>query len=750
MKSIRLFYSQVLWLAGFFCLMYGPNIAAATCEVYTELNAEICNGQSFQVGINSYNQTGTYVDTIQTLASCDSIITTRLIVHPVSETTLNKVICSGQSLSIGGQVFNTPGHYTLTLSSSTHCDSIIHLNLSLGDPAPVTIDTTICQGQQVQIGNQVFSQTGNYTVKLTASGGCDSVVMLNLLVAPIPETSLQVTICEGTLFNVGSQVFTQSGTYQVTLSSWRGCDSIVHLKLNVTPKQYVTLSQDICQGESFNVGTHSYFNSGVYLDTLLSSTFCDSIVTTHLTVHPKSTHHVEQTICYGNSVTVGNHTYTQPGVYTDTLSSAWGCDSIVILNLQVQSQILHLQSVSICSGESYTIGSHTYFSSGTYLDTLASAGGCDSIVTTVLQVKPVFQQTFEVDLCEGDSILLGSQIIQSGGTYSQVFNSQYGCDSTVQLHVVLLPISKTIIARNACQGESIQVNGVTFYSDTTFSNKYQNVHGCDSLVIYQLTFSPTYHLVKYQNICSGDLFLNNLIQNDTTIILSLQTANGCDSITTYQIHAVQKTWTRVSETVCYGTLIGGLTLVRDTILQENLQGHLGCDSIVIDTIRVLPDFQVTVSHDTMINPGEPVTLFASGGSSYEWSTGETTPVIVVQPHISTTYLVKIISSTGCIKEKEIEVTMNSCQLKSASYFTPNQDGTHDTWHIRGLDCLRAFHLQVFNRWGEVIFSTESPTGKWDGRYKNTPVPDGVYFYLLLGESYQNEPIKMSGYVHLKK
>jgi len=95
-------------------------------------------------------------------------------------------------------------------------------------------------------------------------------------------------------------------------------------------------------------------------------------------------------LCFGQSVVIGNQTYGSTGVYTDTLQSSLGCDSIITTDLHVSNEINFTQvfTLDACLDSSITVGSNSYSTSGTYIDTLTAANGCDSVVTTSLSITP--------------------------------------------------------------------------------------------------------------------------------------------------------------------------------------------------------------------------------------------------------------------------------------------------------------------------------------------------------------------------
>lgn len=94
----------------------------------------------------------------------------------------------------------------------------------------------------------------------------------------------------------------------------------------------------------------------------------------------------EVSICAGESIVVDGHQYTTAGVYNDQITLATGCDSSITTILNVLPHSSFTQDVTINAGESLSVGNNTYTSSGTYEDVLVAANGCDSVLTTILTV----------------------------------------------------------------------------------------------------------------------------------------------------------------------------------------------------------------------------------------------------------------------------------------------------------------------------------------------------------------------------
>jgi Secretion system C-terminal sorting domain/Concanavalin A-like lectin/glucanases superfamily len=281
----------------------------------------------------------------------------------------------------------TSGTYTFK-DSSTCAVGKDTISVVIGNNTSASQTIKLCAGQSYNINGNTYNATGIYNDTLTSAEGCDSIIITNLTVASLITASQTITLCAGQSYTFNGNTYTASGLYSDTLTAVNGCDSIVTTNLTVSPQ--ITLSQIItrCAGQSYTFNGNTYTASGTYSDTLTAANGCDSIVTTNLTVSPLII--ISQTItkCFGQTYTVGSNTYNSNGVYTDTVIVAGACDNIIITNLTINPAITSSQSISICAGQSYSINGNTYNTSGIYLDTLTAVNTCDSIVTTNLLVKP--------------------------------------------------------------------------------------------------------------------------------------------------------------------------------------------------------------------------------------------------------------------------------------------------------------------------------------------------------------------------
>ncbi|MCB0571052.1 MAG: gliding motility-associated C-terminal domain-containing protein [Phaeodactylibacter sp.] len=586
---------------------------------YTTLDEEICDGESVMVGGNTYTTSGTFEEMLLSAETgCDSIVTLNLTVLDVPETFLNEQICDGESFGVGASTYTTTGSYADTLVAANGCDSIVFLNLQVLDVPTTMLDEEICDGESFAVGSSVYSATGVYVDTLVAANGCDSIVTLDLLVKDVPETFLNEEICQFESFQVGSSVYTASGSYVDVLTAANGCDSIVNLSLVVHPIRYRDLDISICNGATYTVGTSNYNQTGVYVDTLISVvTGCDSIVTLDLHVTDFYEINLVETICEGESYTVGSNTYTQTGNYSDNFISSDGCDSIVNLALTVLALRYETVDATICDGESFAMGGMDYFITGTFVDTLTSVvTGCDSIVTLNLLVNPVFETNLTEEICDGESYPVGGSTYTTSGNYQDILTASNGCDSVVNLALTVHPIPVTNLAEVVCFGDTYSVGSSTYSASGSYQDILTAVTGCDSIVNLALTVRPEITTGLTQVLCYGEDFTVGTSTYTASGIYmdTLVSAAGCDSIVTLNLTVRAEITTDLTQEICDGEsyTVGTSTYTTSGVYMDTLQSvATGCDSIVTLGLTVHPIPQTDLVQE--ICDGES---FSVGGSSY--------------------------------------------------------------------------------------------------------------------------------------
>ncbi|HNV99655.1 MAG TPA: gliding motility-associated C-terminal domain-containing protein, partial [Chitinophagales bacterium] len=153
------------------------------------------------------------------------------------------------------------------------------------------------------------------------------------------------------------------------------------------------------------------------------------------------------------------------------------------------------------------------------------------------------------------------------------------------------------------------------------------------------------------------------------------------------------------------------------------------DEITITTDPFL-NSDIDLGEDKVLCPPaglSPVLLDAANEfPEYTWNTGETTSSISVdQPG---TYFVYYESACRIIVDT---VLVSLCtEIGVPNAFSPNGDGTNDFFTVIAPDPSVVISFQIYNRWGELLFTGGSANLSWDGRYNNQDQPIGSYVYIL--------------------
>jgi hypothetical protein len=531
-------------------------LALTVNPAYNETDAAtICQGDAYTFGTQILTTAGTYTESFNSVNGCDSTVVLSLAVSGTYNETASATICQGGSYSFGTQTLTTAGSYTELFSSTSGCDSTVLLTLTVVNSYNETDAVTICLGSNYTFGTQTLSSAGTYTEVFNSVDGCDSTVVLTLSVTTAFNETDAASICQGNTYTFGTQSLTTSGTYTELFTSSGGCDSTVVLTLVVNTEFNETDAATICQGDTYSFGTQALTTAGTYTEMFISSGGCDSTVVLTLAVNPSYNINQSATICQGESYSLGSQLLTASGTYTEIFTTMAGCDSTIVLTLTVNSAYNETANATICSGDSYSFGSQTLTSAGTYTEMFSTASGCDSLVVLALNVIPAYNETDFATICNGDSYVFGTLTLTSGGTYSQTFQSTGGCDSTVALTLTVLPSYTTTESATICEGDTyIYPDGSSGTVTEAHVSVMTGSNGCDSTIVTALTVNPSYTINESATMCAGDTYTfpdgttSTIAATNTSLFT---TSNGCDStiITALSIQAIDNSVTVVDVTI---------------------------------------------------------------------------------------------------------------------------------------------------------------------------------------------------------
>jgi gliding motility-associated-like protein len=211
---------------------------------HSVLYPTICYGKSYKVGLHTYLSTGVYNDTLTSFIGCDSIIITHLTVRHLNQNITNPVICQGNFIQVGTHVYTSPGIYFDTLQSTLGCDSIIITHLTVSTESKTTINPVICQGEIFHSVFGNYSLPGIYYEVLLSTSGCDSLIEIKLTLKPLPEIYLgnDSSMCKGS-------TITLYANYPNTTYLWQ--DNSINPIFNVTQQglYWVKVTLDSCSSK---------------------------------------------------------------------------------------------------------------------------------------------------------------------------------------------------------------------------------------------------------------------------------------------------------------------------------------------------------------------------------------------------------------------------------------------------------------------------------------------------------------------
>lgn len=507
-------------------------------------------------------------------------------------------------------------------------------------PPTLTNDTTVCFGESVSVGNSTYTTTGNYTYVFNMGNGCDSTVYTNLVVADLLEVGAQaVTLASSSTAADGSVLANETGgtapytylwsngataqlnanipagNYCVTVTDAIGCtvETCIDLDFSILS---ASASGDIldCFGDtdgtiSFSVSngispyTYTYENAGntnvtgtgiinadgdlIVINSLPAgnyqieivdddgtSTIAFAIVSEPIEI----TSSQDFTLCFGESIVIGNTTYDATSTINETLVAANGCDSVVSGMITVLADPAFTINSTICFGDSISVANSTYSASGIYLDTLTNGDGCDSIITTNLNVLDEITIDFNVDfLPSGYNQSNGSATAQASGgdgNYTYLWSDGQTTSTAINL-IGGTEYCITITDGNGCSKEVCNI--VTY--DNNIAISLNDTLDCFGNIDGELTLAVANGLGDYNfnwistesGVTGGGTITGNF---GTTTITNLEKGN----------YSITVTDTYVSQIISVD-IIEPLALQVETIASQNVSCAGNCNgSVVLNTL----------------------------------------------------------------------------------------------------------------------------------------------------------------------
>lgn len=526
------------------------------------------------------------------------------------------------------------GNYTYTLN-------IEQIGTTYNWTAPAGAVLT-GSGDTVQV-NFLAAVSGQVCVTPQNACGTGTAVCTNVQVNPIPTADLSsdAQICAGesvdlhfaltgngpfdVSWNVGNQNFTlndipnghietvtppQTTVYKIVSvsdNSTPACAVAVNDSVTVTVWQHfkANTTAQICEGQSYFVGGAAQTVTGIYTDSLTTIHGCDSVIVTTLTVFDIDTLVISTTTC--DPALAGSNTQ----VFTQTN----GCDSVVISTV-----ILLPSDTVLLSDHSCDINNV-----GVFTQNLLNHYGCDSTVITTVTFALSDTTYLTATTCDPAAV----------GVFNNLLTSADGCDSLIVTTVTQLPIDTVMLTATSCNPADVGV----------FSVSLTNQYGCDSTVITTVSLDPlptTFLTATSCDPAQVGVFTNTLV-----------TAGGCDSIVVTTVTLLPSSTTALTGTSCNPAQVGTFTNV--------LTNQFGCDSTVTTTITFVP----------------LPTTFLTATTCVPAQAGTFTNTIVTSGGCDSV----VVTTVTLLPSSATQLTGSSCNLAEVGTFTqvlPNQFGCDST------------------------------------------------------------------------
>lgn len=332
----------------------------------------------------------------------------------------------------------------------------------------------------------------------------------------------------------------------------------------------------------------------------------------------------------------------------------------------------------------------------TYTVNGVDAEGCPGAASLTIHVNPspVFDKRSDTAICAGKSVQLYA-ISDIPATYS------WSPDSSLSNGIISDPVATPVVT-------------------TSYTATATTIYGCTSKAVINVVVNPAPEM---------------RVIPDTPVVCLGQTIDVvCKGGDVYR-------WYTDRDSLLANSPMITIAPTCDSLFKVYMEHHT---CAVSDTFMVpvkvhpLPVAGVVKSGD--IDCAHPeVILEATGGRYYNW-----TPAVaisnslvanpVVSPLKTATYEVTVMDENGCTEVKAItvnvDVALSFTRYPVPSAFSPNGDGRNDCFGLKFWGETNTFEFNVFNRHGNMVFSTRYPGDCWDGTFKGMAQPAGTYVYMI--------------------
>lgn len=433
--------------------------------------------------------------------------------------------------------------------------------------------------------------------------------------------------------------------------------------------------------------------------------------------------------------------------------------------------------LQICEGDSVLFDGKWYDTAGIYTFTKPAVAGCDTISRLVLDVVKTNDIVYISETCKGDSVFIHQSWIKKDTIFSINLLNIAGCDSVIRYDIRFFSADTLQENLFACQGDSIRIKNNWYYDNTLVKDTIMSLP-CPTFLNTQVDFYPVYQFAERFSLCPGDslpIHGRTFFQGGEYSI-DFKTANGCDSV--YQVviddikgpelpvfvaDCTERTYTaqiNPTEGWSHRWEDGSTSLVK--ILNDSLSGFI---NFFYDTIPCLyksdyflekiPESVPLISFtDTLVFPGKPIQLnLPTDSSTWDvvWSPSEiiscdTCFQVTVTPFDDVDLILRMFHISGCEYNYSLRIDVDATlDILIPNIFSPDLTGPNKEWTWLIPDCFKINMLQVYDRWGNLVYWLSNTTQvKWDGTFNGRILEAGVFTFLTKYERPDGSIVNKSG------
>ncbi|MEL7532986.1 MAG: LamG-like jellyroll fold domain-containing protein [Bacteroidota bacterium] len=335
------------------------SVARSQTEIQSNMNAEFC---AIPAGLEAYYQ-------------------------------FNEGVAAGTNTGLTSLVDLSGNGYNGTLNnfslSGTTSNWVTGSGISQGIGTTATLIVSSCGNYVSPSGNYTWNVAGTYADTISNNAGCDSVLTINLSIESPTFGTLMPAVCDSFQAPSGAAVWTSSGMYSDTITNVAGCDSIIAIDLTILSSTASSIGVVSCESYVSPSGSQTWTSTGIYTDVIPNSIGCDSVITVNLTIASSTSETIFLTACDSVVSPSGNYVWFSSGSFLDTLTNTAGCDSVLIVGVQIDNSSSSTLTASACDAYTSPSGNFVWTSSGTYLDTLLQGNDCPEYVTVNLSITDI-------------------------------------------------------------------------------------------------------------------------------------------------------------------------------------------------------------------------------------------------------------------------------------------------------------------------------------------------------------------------